>query len=251
MKYFWAHYRKNKFFLLNYFFTHTVSLVGMISLFVYFDLGLDANFGHIPWYLLPFAFAFGVKVPTIMHNCMHENLPKFNFIIGELTSFFVLMGFGIVSINHTFHHAFSDSEMDPHSPEGKSFFKFFLTALLSGAEIIEKKFLEFHGNNERNKLYFKAIYFLHYLGIILRITLWYFLLGEELFFYFYIPAFFSYLFAFAHVNFITHRQDDNGNAVILNKDSNLWYRLINMLGDGVYYHKNHHINPGAYNPKYI
>jgi stearoyl-CoA desaturase (delta-9 desaturase) len=251
MNYFWSHYRKDKFFLLNYFFIHALALTGAISLFYIYNIGLVVNFDSYPFFLLPLAFIFGIKVPTLMHNCVHDNLKRFNFIIGELTSFFVLMGFGIISINHTFHHAFSDSDMDPHSPQGKSFLQFFFTALISGADIIEKKFLEFHGNNERNQLYFKAIYFLHYLGIALRIALWYQILGNELFIYFYVPAFISYLFAFAHINYITHGQGKDGEAVILNKDSNLWYKVINLLGDGVYYHKNHHIKPGAYNPKYI
>ena len=251
MKYFWAHYRKDKFFLLNYFFLHAIGLLTAIGLFQELDLGFDLNFSNFPFSLLPLAFVFGIKIPTLMHNCVHENLRGFNLIVGELTSFFVLMGFGIISINHTFHHAFSDSDMDPHSPEGKNFLQFFFTALISGAEIIEEKFFEFHGRNQKNFLYFKAIYFLHYLGITLRVILWYQILGKELFIYFYVPAFISYLFAFAHINYITHRHNENGEAEILNKNSNLWYKLVNFLGDGVYYHKNHHIKPGAYNPKYI
>jgi stearoyl-CoA desaturase (delta-9 desaturase) len=139
--------------------------------------------------------------------------------------------------------------MDPHSPKDKSFAQFFFTALLSGAHIIEKKFLEFHGDNEKNKFYFKLIYFLHYLGIGLRLVLWYAILGPALFIYFYIPAFIIYLFAFAHVNYITHAQSENGESIIVNKNSNLWYKLINFVGDGIYFHKNHHLAPNLYNPK--
>ena len=251
MKYFWRRFKKDRFFLFEYFVLQTF-VVGILSTaLLYWNLTPDLVLNPVHFlYIIPFAFWFGVKIPTIMHNCTHNNLGGLNFVIGELTSFFILMSFGIVSINHTFHHAFSDSELDPHSPEGKSFLQFFFTALISGAGIIQNKFLEFHGNKFVNRRLFDGVYILHYMGIALKMFLWYLILGDALFMGFYLPAFFTYLFCFAHVNYITHSFSESGEAIILNKNSNIWYKLINLIGDGIYFHKNHHENPGLYNPRF-
>lgn len=249
MSYFWSNFRTNPFFLLRYFLVQTFAALGIIFLVNKFSLGLDVHFDSIPYYLLPVALLIGIKVPTMMHNCFHKNFKKFNFIIGELTSFFVLMGFGIMCVNHTFHHSFADTDSDPHRPEGKSFFIFFLTAIFGGIKIIEKRHLEFHGKTLKNQITFKVNIFLHLAGVPLKALTWYYLLGQELFLYLYIPSFIFYLFSFAHVNYVTHETNQKGESIILNKNSNAWYQFVNLVGDGVYFHKNHHHNPSLYNPK--
>lgn len=251
MSFFWSKFRTNPYFLLRYFLVQTFVVIGVILLVKGYSLGLDLQFESTPWFLLPIALFIGIKVPTMMHNCFHKNFKNFNFIIGELTSSFVLMGFGIMCVNHTFHHSFADTEADPHNPEGKSFFMFFLTAIFGGIGIIEERHLEFHGSTLKNRIIFKLNIFLHFAGIPLRIAAWYFLLGSELFLFLYIPSFIFYLFSFAHVNYVTHETNAEGESIILNKNSNAWYQFVNYVGDGVYFHKNHHHNPSLYNPKYF
>lgn len=251
MRYFWTQNKKNKYFLTLYFAIHSGLLVLCCLLIKQFQLTPTIQFDHIPIYLLIPALIIGIKLPTMMHNCFHENFSKFNYVIGELTSFFVLMGFGIMCINHTLHHAYADTLNDPHNPHEKSFLRFFFTAIFSGSHIIERHYLDIHGHTWTNRLLFKLNIILHYLGIPLRLFAWYYLLGTDLFMYLFIPAFVIYLFAFSHVNYITHTLNTNGEHEIINLDSNLWYKIVNFLGDGVYYHKNHHQYPKLYNPKYL
>jgi len=251
VRFYWIQNKKNKFFLTGYFFAQTLFFAMLCLTLARFELSLDLKFDHFPLYLIIPAFFIGIKLPTMMHNCFHENYSKFNYLIGEFTSFFVLMGFGIMCINHTLHHGFADTESDPHSPHDKSFLTFFFTAIFSGSHIIENRYLDIHGRTYLTRSLFKLNILLHYIGIPLRLLAWFYLLGPELFVYLYIPAFFIYLFAFSHVNYITHAKNDEGETVILNKDSNPWYKLINALGDGVYYHKNHHQYPKLFNPKFV
>ena len=77
----------------------------------------------------------------------------------------ILIGFGTVCINHTFHHAWPDSEKDPHSPIGKSFGSYFLTCLHSGVEVIKKGYFHYHGRNERTERLFKQSVLLHFLAL--------------------------------------------------------------------------------------
>lgn len=250
----WATFRSDPYFLTRYFSLHTVALTLMAAILVYFR-GVEFNPEFHYWYLfnLPFAILAGIIVPVLMHNCMHGNLKSkiLNDICGELSGMFALMSLGILRINHTLHHAFSDSHMDPHDPAGKSFIKFFFVSQLTGARIIEKKYLEYHGKTLKQRAIFKFNIFLHYGGHFLRLFVWYMILGPELFISLYLPAFLVYSLAFAHVNYITHQTNAQGETEIINKDDNLYYNFINLIGSGVYYHKNHHNYPKLINPMYL
>lgn len=253
MKNSWTKFRTNSFYLPRYLAVHILILViGYFFALKYInhDFSLHLTLNHL--LLLPLALVFGIQVPTLMHNCVHGNIrPKsLNFIIGELSCFFVLMSLSIIGINHTLHHTHADSDEDPHNPAQKSFLKFFFTSLITGVETIGNKYYKFHGKSSKTKLLFKSSIYMHYVGIFLRLGLWFLLLGPTLFVAFFVPAFFFYVFAFAHVNYITHVIDGEGKPQIINVDSNIYYRLINFIGSGVYYHKNHHLNPSCYNPKY-
>lgn len=250
----WANFRSDPYFLTRYFSLHTFALTAIAVILVYFK-GLEFNPEFHYWHLfnLPFAVLFGIQVPVLMHNCMHGNLKsKFiNDICGELSGMFALMSLGILRINHTLHHAFADSHNDPHDPAGKSFIKFFFISQLTGARIIEKKYLEYHGKSLKYRALFKLNIGLHYGGHFLRLFVWYMILGPELFTSLYLPAFLVYSLAFAHVNYITHQTNESGETEIINKDDNLYYNFINFIGSGVYYHKNHHNYPKLINPMFL
>ncbi|MBC7714141.1 MAG: fatty acid desaturase [Rhizobacter sp.] len=254
MKLFWVKFRTEAKFLPGYFAAHILILsLAFLILKHFMDFQFSLHLNNTYLLYLPVALLFGIQVPTLMHNCVHGNLKlkKLNFIIGELTCFFVLMGMGIISINHTLHHAHSDSHMDPHNPADKSFLRFFFTSLLSGVEIIESKYYQFHGKSTKTVFLFKSSIMMHFLGIFLRLALWFLILGPNVFVAFFIPAFFFYVFVFSHVNYVTHAVDQNGDTQILNIDSNLYYNFINFVGSGIYFHKNHHANPKSFNPKYL
>ncbi len=50
------------------------------------------------------------------------------------------------------------------------------------------------------------------------------------------------------MNYVGHTRDTAGNTVIVNRDDNLYYKFINAIGSGVYYHRNHHSYPKLANP---
>lgn len=253
MKSSWAKFRTDLYYLPRYLAIHTLILIaGYFLAFKYLNHDFQLHLTYMHLLLLPVALVFGIHVPTLMHNCVHGNLKSknLNFIIGELCCFFVLMSLSIIGINHTLHHSHADSHEDPHNPAKKTFLQFFFTSLLTGVEIIGNKYYKFHGKSSKTIFLYKASVIMHHLGLFLRLGLWFLLLGPTLFVAFFIPAFFFYTFTFAHVNYITHIVDENGDVQIINVDSNAYYKLINFIGSGVYYHKNHHLNPKYYNPKY-
>lgn len=247
----WAAFRSDPFYLTRYFAYHSIALLILsFSLVHYRGLNFDLNLNLYYLAFLPFAVIFGIQVPVLMHNCMHGNLnSKFaNFLCGELSGFFALMSLGILRINHTLHHAYADSHNDPHDPANKSFLTFFFVSQLTGAQIIEKKYLEFHQPTLKHVLLFKLNILMHYAGHFLRLFVWFMVLGADLFVSFYLPAFLIYSLAFAHVNYITHQRNQSGEVEIINKNDNLYYKFINYIGSGVYFHKNHHNHPKLLNP---
>ena len=50
-------------------------------------------------------------------------------------------------------------------------------------------------------------------------------------------------------NYVTHETQSDGRVEIYNLDSNLYYRFVNYFGSGVYFHRNHHVNPTFFNPQ--
>lgn len=202
------------------------------------------------FYSIPLAIIIGIKLPSIMHNAVHRNLPFANSLIGEATSQIILVSFGIVSVNHSFHHAYPDSEKDPHSPIGKSFARYFFTCLHSGVGVIKKAYLGFNGDTKINRSIFTLATFIHFISLPLKVYLWYKFLGMDLFLGFYLVAFLAFSFTFAHVNYATHAHNLEGEVTTINLNETLWHKFVNLIGDGIYFHHNHHLNPKAYNPKY-
>ncbi len=246
----WRAFRKDRLYLTRYFLGHLAMLSVLILAFRNRWEGMELELAPIHLALLPAAILAGIQVPVLMHNCMHGNIkPRWvNEVLGEFAAFFALMGLAILRINHTFHHAHADTSNDPHDPAGKSFLTYLFVSQLTGARIIEAKYLELHGATLANRSLFKLNIGLHYGLHLLRLWVWFLLLGPEFFVAFYLPAFTVYSLAFAHVNYITHTRTLTGETVILNKDDNFYYKFINAIGSGVYYHRNHHNYPKLANP---
>jgi fatty acid desaturase len=251
MQYFWSGFRTKVSFLSLYLFIQLVIVLLITITAFLLDLRSVVTFDPILWLVAPFAALLGIKLPTLMHNAVHSNFKGLNFLIGEMTSQFILISFGVVCINHTFHHSKPDSDEDPHAPMQKGFLIYLLTCLHSGVGVIKKRFLKYHGDTSKNRGIFNLNIGLHFIGIPLRLVAFYMILGPALMLTLYLPALVAFTFTFAHVNYITHQDDSEGNPLILNKNSNLWYQFVNLIADGIYFHKNHHKNPNLYNPKYL
>jgi fatty acid desaturase len=252
MKIDWRTFRSDKNFFLKYFFMQMVtSLLLMCGLVLLRDVSsMQLTWQPELFYLLPLAFVLGIQLPALLHNAVHFNIkPKWlNEIIGELGGFFVLFGLGPFRISHFLHHAFSDSDRDPHPPLGLKFFPFLVQTQLNTIQVIREEFL----NRHRRDWISHAILFtemsFYYVSLLARVGVWIFALGPNLFVYFYLPAYITNVLVFAHINYATHETQPDGSVVIVNLNRTWYHKLVNVIGSGVYFHKNHHERPHLYNP---
>ncbi len=251
MKINWASFRQDRYFFLKYFSLQLVIFLGLFALVYSLRGPLDWSL-YTPYWpvLLPLAFVAGIKIPVVLHNAVHENFQprRRNEVIGEVAGAFVLFGMAPFRISHILHHAHADSEMDPHPPNGRSFAMFLLTTQLNSIRVIRRKFLDYHGERFSSHAILIGEMGIYYLGILARVAFWVWLLGPALFVTFFVPAWLTNLLVFAHINFATHKTMPDGSVEMLNLNGNGYYRLVNFLGDGAYFHANHHrwqkrINP--------
>lgn len=250
----WRKFKKDKYYLLKYFSVSFIIFAGILAI----QLGLIDPEKYqniqITWHgllFLPFGLILGVQVPVLIHNCVHGNLrpPLLNKIAGEIAGVYVLLGMAAFEINHRMHHVHSDSHLDPHNPHKRGFIGFFFANNFGGTKPVLKKFLDYHGDTSANRNLFKLIVFMHFIGVPMRLAFWIMLLGPDLFVTAFIPSYLFHMFVFAHINYVTHETLDNGEVEIYNLNSNIYYKFVNFFGSGVYFHKNHHINPNFYNPR--
>lgn len=250
----WKKFRKDRFYLLKYFVVSFIVMLAVVALQAYFIDWKAFQAFFVRWeelLLLPIGLIVGVKVPVLIHNCVHGNvkIKWLNSVLGELAGVYVLLGMAAFELNHRMHHTHSDGELDPHNPHNKKFFLFIFANNFGGTRPVLEKFLKFHGNTKANKMIFQLSAAFHFAGVPLRAAFWLFLLGPSLFITFFIPSYLFHMFVFAHINYFTHEMNDEGKAVIHNLDGNLYYRFVNYFGSGVYFHRNHHVNPNHYNPQ--
>jgi stearoyl-CoA desaturase (delta-9 desaturase) len=254
MSFHWKRFKKSRFYLLRYFIISFLVLSATVLLqyqFINKELYTNFVFDYRGLYLLPIGLIIGVKVPVLIHNCVHGNLKlkPLNIILGEIAGVYVLLGLAAFELNHRMHHVHSDSDMDPHNPHNKNFFRFFFANNFGGTEPVLKKYLQFYGDTKINRALFGATALIHFAAVPLRAMIWLFLLGPSLFITFFIPSYLFHMFVFAHINYYTHETFEDGTAKVYNLNDNIYYKLVNYFGSGVYYHKNHHKNPNFYNPQ--
>lgn len=254
MKTSWVKFRQDRLYLIKYFAIHFIiaaSVLAIQSHFYNFTKAIEIHFSIWSLILFPVGLIVGIKVPVLMHNCVHRNLrpPMLNFIAGELAGVYILMGLAAFELNHIMHHAHSDTELDPHNPDKKNFLGFFFANNFGGTRPVLTKYLQFHGDTKTNRSLFSLIVFMHFISVPMRVAFWFMLLGPSFFITVFLPSYLFHMFVFAHINFITHETKDDGSVEVYNMNSNIYYKLVNYFGSGVYFHKNHHLNPGHYNPR--
>jgi fatty acid desaturase len=252
MKITFAEFRKKKFFFFQYFLVQMLVIAPIAMILFskgYFSTELHLHTWHLA--ILPFAFVFGIQVPVVLHNAVHSNIKNktLNEIAGEVTGFFVLFGMAPFRISHILHHAHADDvELDPHPPRGKSFAHFLATTQLNTIRVISNLYFNIHGRNAKTYSIMATQMGFYYVGLVSRAAIWFMILGPTMFVAFYIPAFMTNLVVFAHINFATHKTLPTGEIVVVNLNHNLYYKTLNVLSSGAYFHKNHHDRPKLYNP---
>lgn len=252
MKLNYREFKKDQFFFFKYFLGQMfISVVILYGIFLLRGpLSFDFDFSNWHFLTIPVAMIIGVQAPALLHNAVHFNLRPLwlNDLIGEALGFFVLFGLGPFRISHFLHHAHADSIADPHPPNGRSFFHFLATTQVNTIMVIRRRFLDIHGDTMKSHSILAAEMFFYYVSLVVRPLCWFWLLGPTWFVCFYLPAYIVNVLVFAHINFATHETMKDGSVEITNLNGNTYYRFINFIGSGVYFHKNHHAKPTLFNP---
>lgn len=230
---------------------------GVICLsFLYFLAVTLFNSGWqtLPWgaVLMAGAIPATLIVSTFLHNAAHKNFFKSGLvsrITGELCALFQLVGFPDWHIVHNIHHRHSDDvENDPHPTEGLTFWQFLNSFKTTIGQVLAKNYFERHGETARTKRLWTQLSYLLPVNQLLKAVFWFLVFGPVGFTYFYVATIVSKNLLYADFNFSTHAW--NGDAVeIKNLDHNLFYRVVNRTCFGLYFHKNHHIQPNLFDPR--
>jgi membrane protein required for beta-lactamase induction len=102
------------------------------------------------------------------------------------------------------------------------------------------------GKNEESLKNLKELGLESKVATFLKVVFWYLILGPQLFAFLFV---FSAAFKMAHYawfNYATHIYSDAGTTIV-NLDFG-FYKFVNFVSFGLYYHKNHHLRPDLFNP---
>ncbi|PIP94689.1 MAG: hypothetical protein COW00_09265 [Bdellovibrio sp. CG12_big_fil_rev_8_21_14_0_65_39_13] len=245
-------FRKDRNYLLKYSLTSGIVFLFMNSAILILRSG-HLNF-HINTELAPIALLSILLCglpSSILHNCAHGNWkPKFlNTVLGEIFGTVMLYGFKGFKLGHMFHHKFPDDpDYDVHPPKGYRFHQFLVSPIEDTLKVIERVYFEYYGDNEssRRNIFWQKIFF--NFSIVMRLSFWLLLLGPSLFVFLYLPLYVLNIFVFAHINYAAHIINKEGNSEVVNLNHNIYYRIVNVLSMGGYFHKSHHLKPQCLNP---
>jgi fatty acid desaturase len=248
-------YRKDRDYFLRYF-NMNILVFGVLNIVLFIlKEGLFINNFSIEFlFMIPLGLVFGLIIATAFHNASHGNIKLrfLNTVIGELCGAFTLDGMRNFRVGHMLHHIHADDlELDPHPPHGLTFLEFIKLSKDRTIQVLIREYYKHHGETEDSKKNIRLQIISYKVGVALKLLFWLSLFGPVLFVTFYIPSFMSYFFGFAHLNYISHGNNDGGEGEIMNHDGGVFFSLMNILTSGGYYHKNHHKYPQLYNPSRI
>ncbi|MES2525784.1 MAG: fatty acid desaturase [Bdellovibrionota bacterium] len=201
-------------------------------------------------FLTPFAMIWGCLIASFLHNASHANVGGnlLNRMVGEFCGAWVLYGYSNFIMIHHLHHRYSDEKHDPVHP-GEMNFLVFLSAPMRYMIVATKGWLrERHGHEEKYETLMEAQTVIFHINLVLKIVLWHTVFGTDLFLAFYVPALLANYGILAHINYVCHRENEDGSVEIVNLNHNLYYRFANFITFGGYYHKNHHLRLNVFNP---
>lgn len=239
-------------YLLRYFMINLALFIALSAGLFYFDVDfLHFSFSLKSLLLLPIAAVLGLVSATAFHNCSHGNIkPRIlNTLIGELTANFSLEDLRCFTVGHMLHHKHTDDPiLDPHPPRGMTFLQFIQESRENTINVISNLYYKKHGDNRVSRVKIKQKIIIFNLLALSKLVFWFLLFGLNGFLLFYIPSYLAYFLGFAHLNYISHLPDENGEDQISDRYQGAFYRIMNVLTSGGYYHKSHHLYPSYYNP---
>lgn len=199
------------------------------------------------------AILFTFPLTSWLHSASHVSLrPRWlNRPLGELTGIMQLSGFADWRVLHVIHHQFPDNpEYDPHHPGQRSYWKFAFGMRAMVGQSLMNYYFKLFGRNEVSFKRIKYLMLSMKIDSSMKVIFWFMLLGPQYFSYLFTSSILFKMLHYAWFNWATHRPDKNGKYEIINLDHS-FYRVINFLAAGLYYHGNHHLNPNLHNPKYV
>ncbi len=211
---------------------------------------LDLKIWHL--WLVPLGVLVGIASAMLIHNAAHGSIKPvwINKFIGELCGLHQLYGFRAWTIAHLIHHQYPDDpEKDPHAPNGMRFIPFLwgMQRMLRGC--LKHNYEQLWGADPRNMQHWKLKNLFGFVGMWARMLLWFLLLGPNLFLCFYLTSYVANVVFFAHFNYFTHRLTETGEIEIQNLNDGIYYKIVNALFLGIYFHKNHHLRPSYADPR--
>ncbi len=245
-------FKKDAFHFLKYFSLNAV-VFGFLAFVLWKTNGLGGSLSMnaTVMLLIPVGLVTGLVSATAFHNASHGNIKprRLNALIGELTASFSLEDLRCFRVGHMLHHIHTDDpELDPHPPKGLTFFGFIMSSRQKTIECISRLYYQAHGAGPAQRRNVLAQIILFHVAALAKVVFWFLLFGKTGFLFFFVPAYLAYFFGFAHLNYASHQDDEHGVAEVSNHDGTLFYRVMNFLTSGGYYHRNHHLAPGLYNP---
>ena len=227
--------------------------------FIYFLAVTIFNFGWqtVPWGLAMILASLPTTliVSTFLHNAAHKNFFNNGLvsrIMGEACAVFQLVGFPDWHIVHNMHHRYSDEvENDPHPTQGLTFWQFLNSFKTTIGQTLRRNYFERHGENEKTRKTWAQLSYVLPVNQLLKALFWFLVLGPVVFSFFFVATIVNKNLLYADFNYSTHASDDD-TVEIKNLDNNLFYRIVNKTCFGLYFHKNHHLNPNLFDPrKYV
>lgn len=198
---------------------------------------------------IPFAMTVTFIATAFLHNASHSSI-KPNWlrrVLGEAMALLQLVGFPDWTFVHILHHQFSDDPtLDPHPPLDKTYWQFLLGMRQTISKVFGAYYFQLWGNDAESLRNLKELGIEAKLATFLKVVFWYLLLGPQLFVFFFVVSVPFKMAHYAWFNYATHVYTKDG--VLIVNLSEGFYRLINWVAFGLYFHKNHHLRPDLFNP---
>ena len=189
---------------------------------------------------------------VFIHNAAHLNFRPLwlNTVIGEVCALQQLSaGLVVWRFFHAQHHAFPDDpERDPHPPKGYTFWQFIDVARLLIARRLAGLYLKNWGDTADTRKRWKQQNLLLLASRFTKTLFIFSLLGPKYFVLAFLPSYISNVLCLAAFNYFTHQEDLDGSVGARNLAGSPYFDFCNRFLFGVYYHRNHHLNPRAFNP---
>ena len=223
----------------------TISLMYAVVITV-----MDQRFQSSYLLALPLAVLLTFPFTALIHSASHDSIkPRWvNRFIGETMGMFQLFGFADWKVIHVIHHTHTDDpELDPHPPMNKGYWEFTKGVRDTASSAYVKYYMKYFGQTPESMKSLKRFALASKADTLLRTIFWFMFLGPQLFTFLFMSSIVFKMFHYAWLNYSTHRPDEQG-TVIRNLDNHI-YKFINAVAFGLYYHGNHHLAPGLFDPR--